>query len=106
MYYVQDDAPDHLDTEYFTYNKSAGRSKSFINLRENSARFMLPPGTYCIVPSTFKPGNCHKFHVSWKSILHACLVDFFVSFVALAIFDGSKGLETSDIVNRVVKFVH
>lgn len=37
------------------------RSPSFINLREVSCRFKLPPGTYCIVPSTFDPNEEGEF---------------------------------------------
>ncbi len=29
------------------------RTDSFINLREVSKRFHLPPGRYCVIPSTF-----------------------------------------------------
>ena len=43
-----------LDTEFIKYNRSCARSKVFINLREVSHRFKLPPGTYVIIPSTFK----------------------------------------------------
>ena len=62
LYHVPEEAEgsDHLDTDFFKYNKSVGRSRAFINLRENSARFRLPPGNYCIVPSTFKPGKSKR----------------------------------------------
>lgn len=53
--------PRPLDTNFFTYNASVGRSPSFINLREVSCRFKLPPGTYCIVPSTFDPNEEGEF---------------------------------------------
>ncbi|XP_078483722.1 calpain-9-like isoform X2 [Ciona intestinalis] len=46
-----------LKKDFFLYNQSVARSKNFINLRENSQRFKLPPGEYCIVPSTFQPNE-------------------------------------------------
>lgn len=57
LYYLRtpDSAPSPLDTDFFRYTRSIGRSKAFINLREVSVRFRLPPGTYVIIPSTFKP---------------------------------------------------
>ncbi|XP_059839064.1 calpain-2 catalytic subunit-like [Hypanus sabinus] len=45
----------HLDRSYFTTHGSRVRSESFINLREVSSRFALPPGQYLVVPSTFEP---------------------------------------------------
>jgi len=45
-----------LDESFFKYTLSTARSKSFINLREVTARFRLPVGTYVIVPSTYDPG--------------------------------------------------
>lgn len=52
-----DSLPKPLPKEFFKYNASVARSPSFINLREVSARFKLPPGTYCVVPSTFDPNE-------------------------------------------------
>ena len=41
--------------DYFRYNASCARSKSFINLREVVGRFKLEPGSYIVIPSTFEP---------------------------------------------------
>lgn len=55
-------APDgRCDTAFFKYNASCARSKTFINLREMSARFKLPPGAYVIIPSTFSPDQGGEF---------------------------------------------
>jgi len=48
------DAPP-LDKNFFKYNASVAKSPTFINMREVCGRHQLPPGTYCIVPSTFEP---------------------------------------------------
>nr|XP_023027782.1 calpain-A-like isoform X1 [Leptinotarsa decemlineata] len=56
-----DRVPKPLDLNFFKYNASVARSPSFINLREVSCRFKLPPGTYCIVPSTFDPNEEGEF---------------------------------------------
>ncbi|XP_064089710.1 calpain-B-like isoform X11 [Macrobrachium nipponense] len=56
-----DSAPRPLDHSFFKYTASVARSPSFINMREVSCRFKLPPGTYCIVPSTFEPNEEGEF---------------------------------------------
>lgn len=56
-----DSAPRPLDANFFKYTASVARSPSFINMREVSCRFKLPPGTYCIVPSTFEPNEEGEF---------------------------------------------
>ncbi|XP_078033593.1 calpain A isoform X6 [Augochlora pura] len=53
--------PKPLDVNFFKYNASVARSPSFINLREVTCRFKLPPGVYCIVPSTFDPNEEGEF---------------------------------------------
>ncbi|KAJ8248613.1 hypothetical protein GJAV_G00243870 [Gymnothorax javanicus] len=45
----------HLDKNYFLTHAQKARSETFINLREVSSRFKMPPGEYLIVPSTFEP---------------------------------------------------
>ncbi|KAG7462896.1 hypothetical protein MATL_G00189520 [Megalops atlanticus] len=45
----------HLDKNYFLTHAQKARSETFINLREVSTRFKLPPWEYLIVPSTFDP---------------------------------------------------
>jgi len=44
-----------LDTDFFANNKSCARCPAFINLREVTGRFRVPPGEYVIVPSTYDP---------------------------------------------------
>ncbi|CAM9493142.1 unnamed protein product [Lampetra planeri] len=44
---------EHLPKDFFLYNASRARCNSYINLREVTERFRLPPGEYVIVPSTF-----------------------------------------------------
>ncbi|XP_062558503.1 calpain-A-like isoform X8 [Armigeres subalbatus] len=46
---------------FFKYNASVARSQAFINLREVSCRFKLPPGDYLILPSTFEPNEEGEF---------------------------------------------
>ncbi|NP_001013519.1 calpain 2, (m/II) large subunit a [Danio rerio] len=53
----------HLDKNYFLTHAQKARSETFINLREVSTRFKLPPGEYLIVPSTFDPHKNGDFCV-------------------------------------------
>ncbi|CDQ70916.1 unnamed protein product [Oncorhynchus mykiss] len=46
---------DHLGKDFFRYNGSKARSKTYVNVREISERFTLPPGNYLLVPTTFQP---------------------------------------------------
>jgi len=39
----------------------AGKSEAFINSREVSANFLLPAGSYCIIPSTFNRAESGSF---------------------------------------------
>uniref|UniRef100_A0A8C4Q1F2 Calpain-3 n=1 Tax=Eptatretus burgeri TaxID=7764 RepID=A0A8C4Q1F2_EPTBU len=55
------DKKEHLPKEVFLYNKSVAHCGSYINLREITERFRLPPGEYVIVPSTFKPHEEGEF---------------------------------------------
>lgn len=50
-----------LNTDFFKYNCSIARSPTYINLREVTSRFSLPPGTYAIIPSTFDKGEEGEF---------------------------------------------
>ncbi|XP_014612871.1 PREDICTED: calpain-B isoform X2 [Polistes canadensis] len=63
IYYLEqpDRLPKPLDINFFKYNASVARSPAFINLREVTCRFKLPPGVYCIVPSTFDPNEEGEF---------------------------------------------
>ncbi|KAJ3580657.1 hypothetical protein NHX12_034286, partial [Muraenolepis orangiensis] len=44
----------HLDKNFFLSHAQTARSETFVNLREVSTRFKLPPGEYLVVPSTFE----------------------------------------------------
>nr|XP_015206456.1 PREDICTED: calpain-3 isoform X7 [Lepisosteus oculatus] len=51
----------HMSKDFFLYNASKARCKSYINLREVSQRFRLCPGEYVIVPSTYEPHQEGEF---------------------------------------------
>ncbi|KAL7877032.1 hypothetical protein SRHO_G00036750 [Serrasalmus rhombeus] len=53
----------HLSKEFFLAHAQKARSETFINLREVSTRFKLPPGEYLVVPSTFEPHKNGDFCV-------------------------------------------
>ncbi|CAJ1052753.1 uncharacterized protein LOC115585369 [Xyrichtys novacula] len=53
----------HLNRNFFLRHASKARSETFINLREVSSRFCLPPGEYLILPSTFEPNKNGDFCV-------------------------------------------
>lgn len=63
VYKLSPDDKVPLDLKYFKGHASAARSPSFINLREVAGRHRLPPGKYCIVPSTFEPNQEGDFLV-------------------------------------------
>ena len=59
IYKLEDDVneyieQDRLNKDFFLYHKSFARSENFVNAREVTGRFSLPPGEYVILPSTFK----------------------------------------------------
>ncbi|XP_048083790.1 calpain-3 isoform X1 [Alosa alosa] len=51
----------HMQKEFFLFNSSKARCKSYINLREVTQRFRLSPGEYVIVPSTYEPHQEGEF---------------------------------------------
>ena len=55
---THDQTSEHMGEKY---TLSTGRSKAFLNTREVTERFHLPPGNYMIVPSTFEPGYEGQF---------------------------------------------
>jgi len=58
----QEDIEEALDTNFFKYNLSVARSRSFINMREITARLTLEAGaSYVIIPSTYDPGYEAEF---------------------------------------------
>ncbi|CAL8288765.1 unnamed protein product [Arctogadus glacialis] len=53
--YEAPDGVDQLGKDFFRYNASKARSRTYVNVREVSERFTLPPGKYLVVPTTFQP---------------------------------------------------
>ncbi|XP_017295028.1 calpain-9 [Kryptolebias marmoratus] len=53
--YEAPDEEDQVGKDFFRYHPSKARSRTYINLREVSERFTLPPGKYLLVPTTFQP---------------------------------------------------
>ncbi|KAM9777611.1 calpain-3 [Neosynchiropus ocellatus] len=51
----------HMTKDFFLFNNTKARSKSYINLREVTQRFSLSPGEYVIVPSTYEPHQEGEF---------------------------------------------
>ncbi|XP_030071108.1 calpain-3 isoform X5 [Microcaecilia unicolor] len=51
----------HLQKDFFLYNASKARCQSYINMREVSERFRLPPSEYVIIPSTYEPHQEGEF---------------------------------------------
>ncbi|CAI5681412.1 calpain-9 [Oreochromis niloticus] len=53
--YEAPEGEDHVGKDFFRYNASKARSRTYINMREVAERFTLPPGHYLLVPTTFQP---------------------------------------------------
>lgn len=51
----------HLQKDFFLYNASKAKCKTYCNLREVTERFCLPPGEYVIIPTTFEPHEEGEF---------------------------------------------
>uniref|UniRef100_A0A674CWS3 Calpain 1, (mu/I) large subunit a n=1 Tax=Salmo trutta TaxID=8032 RepID=A0A674CWS3_SALTR len=98
----------HLDKNYFLTHAQKARSETFINLREVSTRFKLPPGEYLIVPSTFEADlnadfcvrvfseKQHLFYVEWKSAEVLTLCD--ISSTGTDIKTDGFSLETARVM--------
>ena len=51
------------DRDFFAYHASTARSPVFINSREVTGRYLLDPGSYLIIPTTFEPNHQGDFIV-------------------------------------------
>uniref|UniRef100_A0AC34QKD3 Calpain catalytic domain-containing protein n=1 Tax=Panagrolaimus sp. JU765 TaxID=591449 RepID=A0AC34QKD3_9BILA len=61
VYELETRLQQRLSREYFEMHKPVAKNPTFINLREVTARFRLPPGSYVIIPSTFEPNDDAEF---------------------------------------------
>uniref|UniRef100_A0A8C6LJS2 Calpain-3 n=1 Tax=Nothobranchius furzeri TaxID=105023 RepID=A0A8C6LJS2_NOTFU len=59
----------HMQKDFFLFNSSKARSKSYINLREVTQRFRLSSGEYVIIPSTYEPHQEGDFILRLSSLL-------------------------------------
>lgn len=65
-----------LNNEFFLKHKTFARSASFSTSREITGRFSLPPGSYVVIPSTYKPNEEGDFILrmfSEKAHQSACI---------------------------------
>ncbi|KAL8169471.1 UNVERIFIED_CONTAM: Calpain-3 [Gekko kuhli] len=60
IYEMQGDKK-HLQKDFFLYNASKVKCKTYINMREVAERFRLPPNEYVIIPSTYEPHQEGEF---------------------------------------------
>ncbi|MEE6475329.1 hypothetical protein FKM82_010711, partial [Ascaphus truei] len=49
------DGESQMTKDFFKFNPSKARSKTYVNMREISQRFKLPPGDYMLIPTAFEP---------------------------------------------------
>uniref|UniRef100_A0A8C9X144 Calpain-3 n=1 Tax=Sander lucioperca TaxID=283035 RepID=A0A8C9X144_SANLU len=56
----------HLQKDFFLYTASKAKCKTYINLREVTERFQLPPGEYVIIPTTFEAHQEGEFILRQK----------------------------------------
>ncbi|XP_075239405.1 calpain-9-like [Convolutriloba macropyga] len=61
LFQVDQNAPDELDLNYILHHKQVAKSKTFTDAREVVLRTRLPPGEYCIIPSTHEPNKYGNF---------------------------------------------
>uniref|UniRef100_A0A8C6PXZ1 Calpain 9 n=1 Tax=Nothobranchius furzeri TaxID=105023 RepID=A0A8C6PXZ1_NOTFU len=96
MYQAPDD-DDHMGKDFFRYNASKARSRTYINMREVAERFSLPPGKYLLVPTTFQPHQEADFLILFSdptSDPNCTFFHFIVSFVMFGcIFSSGKEIK-------------
>uniref|UniRef100_A0A3Q3KFM2 Calpain-3 n=1 Tax=Monopterus albus TaxID=43700 RepID=A0A3Q3KFM2_MONAL len=61
IYEVMWGVNQHMQKDFFLYTASKAKCKTYINLREVTERFRLPPGQYVIIPTTFEPHEEGEF---------------------------------------------
>ena len=52
-----------VDAHFAGRNHPVGKTDQYVNLREVSARLVLPPGKYVVIPTTFNRGERGQFLV-------------------------------------------
>ena len=52
-----------LDARTASTRQHVGKTDQYVNLREVSKRFSLPPGRYVVIPTTFHSGEKGEFQV-------------------------------------------
>uniref|UniRef100_A0AAX7VGR4 Calpain 9 n=1 Tax=Astatotilapia calliptera TaxID=8154 RepID=A0AAX7VGR4_ASTCA len=72
--YEAPEGEDHVGKDFFRYNGSKARSRTYINMREVAERFTLPPGNYLLVPTTFQPHHEADFLILCSSGSGPCFL--------------------------------
>ena len=54
VFKVEGEGRGNLGRSFFNRNSPVATSPQYINMREIVGRYSLPPGSYCIVPTTYE----------------------------------------------------
>uniref|UniRef100_A0A8C1SUU3 Calpain-3 n=1 Tax=Cyprinus carpio TaxID=7962 RepID=A0A8C1SUU3_CYPCA len=93
-----------LPKDFFLYNASTARCKSYVNMREVTERFCLKPGEYVIIPSTFDPHKESEFLLRVFSESRSIILIIFTSINYQYIINGYQEENQGKYGNEIKMF--